>query len=450
MKRALPSVHTNLQEVERCSARAASDHSARVDAALRSTVGAPGFPALGFVRDLIRYRMALQDDWRRRMDRQDEEDNAPNKYRDLLIARIQHAGSEDERAHAGLRYSRWTFAKIARDSRAGRTAYDGAESTSSPGFVSSWVFDTLDEALLLDRPGLVAMLADRASRRDALGALARIGTPAVAFAPPLFDRIDEDNADGYSLDVQALGRIGRDDPGVIDGLLRRVRSGSPNVQQAAIAALGSAGPPLAGRLGVALDLLQGATHRPDLACIAIQALASVGHDDEAAFRRVLGLAGSRPPRWRSEPGIPDYRQDEVMMERAAAIDSFVRFPGHADRIVPVLVAALDTFEEYDSDWMQNGQHERICEALRSFGPDAAPAVPRLLRSLEEQRAEGDRGHPRCLLNLIAAIGPPVGRFLPLLERMRVEEFEDEAEAPEFDPDRPLDRAILTLRAGTTD
>ena len=89
----------------------------------------------------------------------------------------------------------------------------------------------------------------------------------------------------------------------------------------AAAALHHAGPPLAGRLEMALDFLLGATGKPGLVLAATTALASVGRNDEEALRRVLELAAPRPPRWRTDEAFPEYRYDEAMIERGVAIDA---------------------------------------------------------------------------------------------------------------------------------
>jgi HEAT repeat protein len=257
----VPSVHTDLADIEWGSAQAISEHGERFKAAIRAAVETPGFDARGFVHELILYRMALRDDWHRRMAAARDEDDAPNTCRDRLLQRLESADGDGERSEALRRYLRWVCANMARSLNRGRNAYTGAESIAAPGFMSSFVFDSLDELLLADRPGLHAMLADEDLRRDAARALARIGPPAVDFASVFFEELDaEETARYFGYEgAPALGSIGRDDAVVIDGLLRRLRSGSLDVRAGAAAALEHAGPPLAGRLEIALDLLLGAT-----------------------------------------------------------------------------------------------------------------------------------------------------------------------------------------------
>jgi hypothetical protein len=326
--------------------------------------------------------------------------------------------------------------------------YADAESMTAAGMIVLIVFDWLDDALLVDRPGLRIMLNDKEMFHDAARSLARIGPTAVDFSGFFFDLLDSQEA-SYRFDgARALGSIGRDDPNVVDALLERLRSGPEAVRVGAAEALGYAGLPLAGRLEAALDLLLGATYTAGLLYAAVPALASVGRDREEALRRVLELAEPRPPRWRTEESLPDHRFDEVMHERGVAIESLAHFRRFADRVIPVLVDAFDTFEEYDPDWSYGGEHERVCRTLQAFGRDAAPVVPRLVRYLEEWRThpKAERTRPNDVFTLLASIGPAAVEALPTLERLRATYAnQDEASSDALDPDAPLDQAILALR-----
>jgi hypothetical protein len=238
---------------------------------------------------------------------------------------------------------------------------------------------------------------------------------------------------------------------VVDGLLRRLRSGPIAVRSGAAEALFHAGPLLAGRHDVALDSLIDATYSPDLASTAIPALASVGRDNAVALARILEAAEPRPPRWRTVEDFPEHRYDAVMIERGTAISSLRFFRRFADRVVPVLVNALDTFEEFDPDWTYEGDHQRVCVALEPFGHLAAPAVHKLVRFLDEwsTRPEDDREWPKQVFRLLAAIGPCAAEALPPLEEIRATQRGDgDADPTEFDPDEPLDRAIIVIRGET--
>jgi hypothetical protein len=416
--------------------------------AMRTIVEAPGFPRADFVRRLIVYRIATKDDWHRRTREVFDRDQSPGAFEERLIRRIRAAGDDSAREEATRRYLRWLCASLARDCRRQEDIFSGAEAMTAAGLMAGVIFDALGPALLADRPGLSAMLQDEAMFHEAAGALAGIGPPARDFAGLLLDRLDAQEVPYRFEGAQALGSIGRDDPGVIDALLTRLRSGPGPVRIGAAQALGHAGPPLAGRLETALDLLLGATHTPDLIFAATTALASIGRDREEALRRVLELAAPRPPRWRTEPESPEYPFDEALHERGVAIGALDHFRRFAGRVVPALVDAFDTFDEFDPDWSYGGERARVCQSLLAFGAEAAPAVPRLVRYLEDWRLRPDseRPWPSDVFGLLASIGPAAAESLPALESLRAARAEeDEDLSPALDPEDALDRAILALR-----
>jgi hypothetical protein len=447
MEHGVPSVHTDLAEIGWGSSRAIAEQADRFKDAVRAAARSASFPTREFVQRLIAYRTVLKDDWHQRVRQAWPRDEPPSPIEERLLRRIQAAGDNAERAEAARRYMRRLCASINRNTRRSAAFYAGAEAMTAAGLMAASVFDALDEALLADRPGLWAMLGDKHMFRDASRALARIGPPAVDFAGFFLDQLDAQDVQFFYEGAPALGSIGRDDPAAIDGLLRRLRSGPDAVRNGAAAALRYAGPPLAGRLEIALDFLLGATHKPALAPAATAALASVGRDREDALRRVLELAAPRPPRWRADEAYPENRCDEVMIERGVAIDALHHFRRFAGRVVPALIDAFDTFEEFDPDWGYHGEHGRVCRTLKEFGPDAAPAVPRLLRYLDDWRARpDDREWPKDAFGLLAAIGPPAAEALPALERLRPSQANgDDTTVDTLDPDDPLDQAILSLR-----
>ena len=443
MSCALPSVHTKLGDIEWESGPDLEGHAARFKHAVRAAATARGFPTADFVRRLIAYRIAVQDDWLRRVEQTCRRSEASSRAEERLIRRVEAAGDEAERAKASDRYIKWAVAHQVRDWKRRKGINAGAEAMSTASVEAFVVFDALDDVLLLDRPGLRAMLGHKNLFHDAAKVLARVGPAAVDFAGSFLDRLDAQETPYRFGGAEALGSVGRDDPAVIDGLLRRLRTGTEAVRVGAAAALGHAGPPLAGRLEIAIDFLLGATDDPVLIFAATEALASIGRDREDALRRVLELAVPRPPRWTTVEEFPEYRYDAAMSERGAAIVALRHFRRFADRVVPVLVDAFDNFEEYDHDWGYRGEHGRICWVLRHFGPDAAPAVPRLIRYVDDWRAGNDDelGWPKDAFELLTAIGPAAAAALPSLEQLRA------AQAPdgETSHDDPLDRAIAALR-----
>lgn len=447
----VPSVHTDWDEVDWGDGPEAVNPSERFNEAVRAAITAPAFPTATFVQRLIARRIWLQNDWLQRVARAFKRDEVPTRCEARLSRRIQNAGTEAEREAAVRRLTRLACATAARESQRQQTLYGDAESMTAAGVMASIVFNALGEALLFDRPGLRAMLEDETLFQDAAGALARIGPAAVDFAGFFLERLSSRESPHGFDGAEALGSIGREDPVVIDALLLKLRAAELPARFGAAQALGYAGPPLAGRLEAALDLLLNATHVPTLAFAAIPALASVGRDRFEAMERVVELAAPRPPRWRALESCPEHRDDEEMQERGIAIEALARFQRFAGRVVPTLIDAFDTFEEYDPDQCYHGDHARVCDALAAFGAQAAPVVPRLVRFLDQwwDQPDSDRTWPNDVFRVLAAIGPAAADALSVLTRFHeFEAAEDGGLSESLESSSPLHQAIQTLRGGT--
>lgn len=444
----VPSLQTDWEEIDWGFPPETINHLERFQRQVRAAIADPAFPTSAFVPQLIARRIGLKDDWHQRVERAFKQDEVPSEYETRLTQRIQNASNEAEREKATRRFTRWVCAKEARDFRRNQSHYANAESMTAAGVMSSVVFEALDEALLADRAGLWMLLNDEAMFQEAAGALVRIGPAAVEFAGFFLARMSSRESPHGFDGAAALGSIGREDPAVIDTLVQGLRAGTPSVRIGSAQALGYAGPPLAGRLEVALDLLLNATHEPALAYVAIPALASVGRGSLVAMQRVVELAAPQPPRWRAHESYPEYRYDEVMHGRGIAIEALVQFQMFANQVTPTLIEAFDSFEEYDPDQSYHGEHARVCDALAAFGADAASIVPRLIKFLDAwwERPDSDRTWPDDIFRLLVAIGPAAARALPALERFHIfQASEDESPLEPLDPSVPLHQAILALR-----
>lgn len=441
----VPYAHTELGDLDWEEHESRPGQGERFAAAVRDAVAAPGFPTADFVRRLILYRLALREDSRRRNEMiRRRLEGGSDKFAERFIRRIAEVRDDAGRSEAVKRYTRWLAATVDRDAKFERAIHEGNEALGPAGMAAHLVFEVLDVALLADRPGLRLMLdAGSGLRYAVLSALERIGPPAVDFAPGLIAHLDG-HADGSWFDAAgALGSIGRDDPSVVDALITRLGSRSEAVRDLAAACLGRAGPPLAGRADEAVGLLLEAARGPGR-CAMVEALASVGRGREDVLAFVLEMASPKPPRWIHREYFPDDRADEVMFERGSAIEALRHFRGFADRVMPVLIEAIDSFEEHDPDYGYAGDHERACRVLARFGPDAAAAVPRLVAYLDEWNRRGAdyREYPRAIFDALKAIGPAAASALPILEAIR---GGSDDEGDRLIPENPTDGAILAIR-----
>ncbi len=412
--------------------RTRQDWEGRFDRAVREAVEAPGFPKADFVRRLLVHRTALEEactaatpEVRREMGISQPDSAA------RLERRLRAAGDAPERAEAAVARFLAYLADM----------HDGSEipeDRSSAEMASGIILEALDADLLVDRPLLRASMKHKFMDQYVLRALERIGPPAVDFAPTLLTRLKNPRNRVLSPEIRALGSIGRDDPGVIDVLVRRLREGSPRIQDRACECLAAAGPPLAGRVDEVVAILIEATRsEAGLRCAVVQALGSVGRRRIDALERLMELA---TPRKRQEEGEPDF-------DRGWALSALGHFPEFAERVVPALVEAFDSFRDVDSVWRDGGEHHGVvCDALAAIGPAAAPAIPRLVAYLESWReSRDDWSWPNVVFDALAAMGPRAAAALPTLEAMRTGSFAGEATPPPMDLDEGLDRAILAIR-----
>jgi hypothetical protein len=423
---AVPSVHTPLEDVTELPdlARRAEAFEAEVKAAL----AAPAFPLPEFVRRLCAFRLYLHRDWLGRVDSAEALEGArdarTDRILDRLAATIQGDAPQALKAVAMARLGYVLAADFARGLADDEACYHGAEVTSRAGLASSRVIGLLGPELMA-APDALAMLLDEADqRREALPALARAGPSAAEFAPRLVRLLDEraGSAEYRPFDgAEALAAVGRGDPGVVDAMIRRLRHENPGVRAAAASVLACLGCELGGREREAIELLTPMLGREDEAFDAVRAFASVGRHVLEVRRRVMDRARPRPARMAPVWGLPEHLVDAVMWERGSALDSMRFFRDHADECVPVLIDAIDTFEEYDPDLSYEGSCGRVCGVLSELGPGAGAAALPLARRLNAR----DEDFPRAILQTLAAMGPAAREAVPLIEAFRRDRAGDE-------------------------
>ena len=388
----------------------------RFASAVRTAVVAESFPTVEFVNRLCGLLISLQADWLERCERV----SAPDERTDALL------DQSTKRMTKAL-----AFARIMRVGRAQATM-------SAVGMASFAVLKALDVALLASEDALLTLLEYEPKRRDAYEALARIGPPAVSFAPRLLEHLDEVNGNHRFEVPAALGSIGRNHPPTVAAVIDRLNHPNSEIRNGAIATLGQMGMELAELNEEVMQRLLAACDDESTCWWAIGAVASVGPSDVRVLNRVIKMMAPCPP----VIGVHEqngfrYQGDLVMFERGYAIRAAAKLTAFPEQVVPVLVDALDTFEEFDPDEDYYGEHSRIFDVLKSFGPAAAPAVPKLSRLLTTSESWSD-----TQLKLIAAIGPAASELLPQLLKLR-----EDPDSP-LDGKNDLDAAILAVGSAT--
>ena len=172
---------------------------------------------------------------------------------------------------------------------------------------------------------------------------------------------------------------------------------------------------------------------------AVPALASVGRHLPEVRQCIINLAKPRPPQWKTEPSVPDYRHDVTMFKRGTAIGAMGYLTNYPEECVPVLIDAMDNFEEYDPDVGYDGPLERISGTLSLFGAQAGAAAVPLACHLNDEPEEW----PQAILRALAAMGPATREALPQLEAFREEHAEEDEPSIDLDAapaDKELDPA----------
>lgn len=401
----------------------------RFEVAVRSVVNAPDFDTREFIQRLCAYRLALAADWRLRAK---EWLNSERTARyDRLAKRVldswKNAGSTEDKESAEKRLIRLTMAYLCDDRDQDSKIVSEAESVSPAAIAAGMIFSILGPELLAAQESLALMLDDQQLRHDALQAFARIGPAAIAFAPRLIAEIDSlpeasGNRSGRYDGAEALGRIGRGKADVVEAMIERLTHDNPHVRHAAASVLQYMETDICGRERRIIDLLREMLGH-DAHYSIIMALASIGRHLPEVRKIILARAADRPPRMISHPDYIGYGYDQTMVERGIAISAMRYLVDYPDECVPVLIEAMESFEEYDPDESYGGPHARIARVLTAFGPKAAAAALPLARHLQDEPGE----LPRGILDALAAIGPAAKDALPLLETLR----------PKFAYDEPL-------------
>ena len=279
------------------------------------------------------------------------------------------------------------------------------------------IFDILSEELLVAPRLIESMLDRRVVRFAVLKALERTGTAAMRFAPRLLQDIDTlpilKNLGTLTDTARALGSIGRGNPEVLKGIIKRLHSEDEIIRTAAVEVICFLGSELCGREREICKILDGLQKENWNWDSRILALASAGRDLPDIRRKILEYAETSP--------LPKYdngrsRIDGIDKETARcgeAIHAIAYFVDYADECIPVLIRCAATFEEFDSDECYNGSMGRISDTLKAFGASAAPSIPMLVSHL----GDDPDVFPRAIVEALAAMGEAGKPALPALRAL---------------------------------
>lgn len=438
MEWGLPSMHTDWNDLAPFPDTVAQ--SRRFAVALREVFASDSFPAPPFLEKLGGLRLGLARDWLERVEQWTEQTNARDSKYDRIANRlaksIQSSDDETEKSKSKERLAKLSAMYIAGSCQdASEDPFLQAESIAPSGIAASRIFQILDVELLAAPAVLEAFLQDSKLRWDALAILQRCGPAAVDWAPVLlrdFDQLARNRGKVYCFDAAAaLGSVGQGNAAIVAAMISRLSHDKPIVRGAAADVLQHMAGEVCDRNVEICELLVPMLEDEATATNALLAVASIGRNIHAIRTKVLALAAPQPPKLRAYPGYPDMQYDQAMHTRGIALSAIEFLTAYPDECLPVLIDALDSFEEFDPDEGYHGPHARVANLIALFGPAAEPAVLPLARHLNDEPDE----IPSAMFDCLAAIGPAAYAALPTLRKL-YEKFPPDEPAK---ADEPVDR-----------
>ena len=280
------------------------------------------------------------------------------------------------------------------------------------------VFSALREELLAIPEEVRAMLRNEAHRWQAAQALERLGPCGKHFADELLAQLDAGER-GYAFSMAgALAAIVRGDPVLVREVARRLSATATHVIVGACQTLARLGPAAREFAPECIGRLNELTAAADVRCVAIDALGHVTQGIETAVDHLLSLS-----------------RDDDLWTKGAALSALGHVGRRPARVVPRLIAALDDYEEPDPDMTERSDHQRVVDALRSFGPAGAAAVPALIPRVRRSDGEPDF----AVIQTLGWLGRAARPALPVLQ-----ELARELRDPNGELDEP-DELVVAIR-----
>ncbi len=227
-------------------------------------------------------------------------------------------------------------------------------------------------------------------RGRAAMALERIRPRPVDAIPALADALDHKERDVVRMVIRALGEMGPDAREAIPALVDKLKSKEKLVSAAAVQAMMRIDPSAAGKESAAVLAEMVESDDPALQQSALYALGTIGPPASAAAPSLVSRLGTkaRGPRSRIVHALSRLRRPAI----------------------PALTGALT----HDDDAVRAGAAEALFLIARAIGPDAAGAAPALIAALKDPEPKV-RSHAAEALGCLHSGGDTAARALaPLL------------------------------------
>lgn len=386
-------------------------------AAVESALSADDFPARAFLMTAAQQLVASHATWMAHFEHVDEQ---YERILDRLAERAKSADTEQAKQATLRRMGRAMCASIARESEAEDDQALIQNMTTST--VLGQVVGNAGSTIAAAPEAIWMLLESQGNGHVAAEALTRAG-PTVA---PLFlDELltvylDEWNSSQRFNHSRMLASVGRGNLKVIRAMLERMQQPS---------ATASSGRDTRFDFASVLGQMGDAAATPEV--VEVFRRFSTSGDEEQRAMAAAYLCELLPDKDEAVDRLLALSHDESSEVVGLAIAGLGQSARQPARVVPRLAELLEGFEEYDPDMGYGGDAARVCEALKRFGGDAAPAVPALAAYLQ-RRAEGndprydDWNFPSEVLDVLEAVGDAAAPALPALRAVREAEQRDRA------------------------
>jgi hypothetical protein len=370
---------------------------------LRRILRQPDFPSARFAQDLLALNIALHQSW---LDKCAAE---RAREKQLDAAALAKLGDNPGKA-AQKRYLKRVCIQFLRECQ--QIAQEEQHESMTTGMAVSLVIDALGNELLPAAEAIRFMLGTKDRAYLASQIISRMDRAGLEFYGDLIAGLKENDPNYYF--PRALGPLLNHAPEKVHEILELSADSNLEVRLNAINTLGHATrtafakfPEVETRLR---DALTKTTNEREWFALAF-ALGKVATERETVLVLVGALVNN-----------PDDKRAEII----TALGNIGKF---GDLVLPRLISLLDGFKEYDPDYCYHGEHERVVDALRAFGPAAAAAVPTLIRHIwmkpsqywTKERTPAERAEPdEEVIKLLGELGPEARETLPHLLEVQKE------------------------------
>lgn len=414
--------------------------SARFCDTVRSLLSYGTFPTEKFANNLLSLMITLQESWENHCELESDKQKEIEKS---IFGESNETPTQEQ-------YASYGRALRAQMEEVGAKIQNGeSHENITVGITLAKITDLLGRELLPAAAYIRKMLGLKYHTHTACGIIQRMESAGIEFYDDLFDCLKKEDFNYYP--QKTLGVILKHHTEHIKEVVELLDDSDAITRRNAIVTLNNCGQEVTKQMPEVEDRLRKIITNPHMKSewhYSAYALASIAKETESVSL-LLSLT---------------YPIDGENV--GTAIDCFRVIHIKDERIVPRLVELMETFKEYDPDFMYQSVHERIIYALKNFGAEAAVAVPALTKRIwaEPETHFDDDSNPyevrnpdRLVIEFLGELGSLAAEALPALLELQKEMNEriakemagreEEDASPEIYEEETWDVAIRKIREG---